>query len=357
MVREFDCGRPDLIGWMPRFRASNGRVRNTAPTKAMAAIDQALLADIGGTNARFARLDRNGIGSVEHLKVVDYADAAQAIGAFVARHDAATKGAAAVIAVAGPVDNRRAVVINSNWQFDANGLQREFGFRAVHLLNDFEAQAWSLPALGPADLYSLGGRGAVAGAPMLVAGPGTGFGAACLMAQGASRFAIATEAGHATLPAASEREAAVIDRLRRQFGHVSFERALSGPGLSNLYRALAEVDGISVPDRDAAAITSRALDGSCASSRGALDMFCSLLGTVCGNLALTFAARGGVCIAGGIAPRIAPFLAKSTFRERFESKGRFQAYLRDVPVNIVMRPDAGLLGLKTFLEANAAAAP
>lgn len=333
-----------------RLRSDEGR-----DTETMAGIDQALLADIGGTNARFARLDRNGIGSIERLKVADHASAELAIGEVVARHDVAADRAAAIIAVAGPVENGRAVLTNSNWQFDTAELKREFGFRTVHLLNDFEAQAWSLPALGAADLFPLGGKAAVAGAPMVVAGPGTGFGTACLVTNGASRLALVTEAGHATLPVVSEREAAVIGHLRRQFGHVSIERVMSGPGLENLYRALAAVDGADVPEIDAASITSRALDGSCSASRAALETFCGLLGTVCGNLALTFAARGGIYIAGGIAPRMADFLANSAFRERFDAKGRFQDYLREVPVNIVMRPDAGFLGLKTFLETNVVA--
>jgi glucokinase len=318
----------------------------------MVGIDQALLADIGGTNARLALLDRNGIGQIEHLRVADYASAGLAIGAFLGRHDIVAREAAAVIAVAGPVESGCAALTNSSWQFDAANLQREFGFHGVHLLNDFEAQAWSLPALGPADLVSLGGEGAVPGAPMVVAGPGTGFGAACLITRESSRFAMVTEAGHATLPVVSAREAAVVDRLRRQFDHVSIERVLSGPGLENLCRALADIDGVRAPSRDAASITQHALDGSCPVSHAALELFCALLGTVCGNLALTFAARGGIYIAGGIAPRIAEFLARSTFRDRFEAKGRFQTYLRGVPVNIVMHSDAGLLGLKTFLEAN-----
>jgi glucokinase len=134
-------------------------------------------------------------------------------------------------------------------------LQRALGFRSVHLLNDFESLAWSLSALGSSDLFSLGKQCSTTGAPMLVVGPGTGFGASCLVVQGGATVAIVTEAGHATLPSSSAREEQVISHLRQRFCHVSIERVLSGPGLENLYEALAVVDGLNAPTRDAASIT------------------------------------------------------------------------------------------------------
>jgi glucokinase len=229
------------------------------------------------------------------------------------------------------------------------------GFEAVRLVNDFEAMAWSLPALVASDLFPLGKQRAVADAPRLVVGPGTGFGVSCFIRQGAASYAVVTEAGHATLPATSEREQRVIEQMRRRFDHVSIERALSGSGLENLYEALAAIDGAGVPSRDAASITKAALDGSCSTSRSALDMFCALLGAVCGNLALTFGARGGVYIAGGIVPRFVDHLVRSGFRKSFESKGRFESYLREIPISVIVRPDASFVGLKAFFDGNVAA--
>jgi glucokinase len=191
-------------------------------------------------------------------------------------------------------------------------------------------------------------------APMLVVGPGTGFGASCLVVQGGATLAIVTEAGHATLPSTSACEEHVIGHLRQRFGHVSIERVLSGPGLENLYEALAVVDGIQAPTRDAASITRAALDGSCNVSRATLDMFCSLLGAVCGDLALTFGARGGVYVAGGIVPHFPRYLAGSTFRQRFENKGRLEAYLRNIPTDIIVKPDVSFWGLKAFFDRNVA---
>lgn len=317
-------------------------------------MDRTLLADIGGTNARFALLDRGVIGPIEHVKVSDYPTATDAIAAFLARHAPVGSVGAAILGIAGPIVNNRGTLTNSPWTVDAGDLQSAFGFRSVHLLNDFESLAWSLPALGASDLFSLGGQRSAIGAPMLVVGPGTGFGVSCLVVQGGATLAIVTEAGHATLPATSEREARVIGHLRQRFGHVSIERVLSGPGLEHLHEALAVVDGIQTPRRDAASITRAALDGSCDVSRATLEMFCALLGAVCGDLALTFAARGGVYVGGGIVPRFPEYLVGSAFRKRFESKGRFEVYLRDIPTHIIVRPDASFLGLRAFFDRNVA---
>ncbi len=312
--------------------------------------EQALLADIGGTNARFALLKDGTIGPVEHMKVADYKTPADALAAFLARPAAGGPVVAAVLGVAGTIEHNRSTITNRGWTIDGAELTKRFGFRAAHLLNDFEALAWSLPALEPSDLVALGEQRAVRGAPMLVVGPGTGFGASCFFPRDTAPLAVVGEAGHATLPATSEREEKVIDHLRQRFGHVSVERALSGAGLKNIYQALASIDRIEAPDRDPAAITRAAVDGSCGLSRAALDMFCSFLGTVAGNLALTFCARGGVYIAGGIVPRFTDYFAKSSFRQRFESKGRYEPYLRNIPTSIIVRPDASFLGLRAFFD-------
>jgi len=317
-------------------------------------MDRTLLADIGGTNARFALLDRDGIGPIEHTKVSEYHTVTDAIAAFLVQHAPAGSVGAAVLGVAGPIVNNRGTLTNSLWTVDASDLQSAFGFKSVHLLNDFESLAWSLPALGTSDLFSLGEQRPATGAPMLVVGPGTGFGVSCLVVQCGTTLAIVTEAGHATLPASSEREAHVIGQLRQRFRHVSIERVLSGPGLEHLHGALAVIDGIETPSRDAASITKAALDGSCDVSQATLEMFCSFLGTVCGDLALTFGARGGVYVAGGIVPRFPEYLAGSTFRKRFESKGRLEAYVRIIPTYIIVRPDVSFLGLRAFFDRNVA---
>lgn len=313
--------------------------------------DCVLLADIGGTNARFALMNGREIGVIDHLKVADFPSVTDAIATFLRRRAPHHKPDAAVLGVAGPVENNCCTITNSRWLVDGAKLKQTFGLGAVKLLNDFEAVAWSLPELQPQDVYALGEQRSIPGAPMLALGPGTGFGAACLFSPAALPFAAVTEAGHATLPATSDREAEVIAHLRRHcFDHVSIERVLSGTGLENLYQALACIDGVTPPARDAAAITKAALEGSCGVSQATLDMFWSFLGAVAGDLALTFATRGGVFIAGGIVPRFADRLSGSSFRKQFESKGRFVSYLRNIPTWVVVRTDDSFIGLKAFFR-------
>jgi glucokinase len=219
------------------------------------------------------------------------------------------------------------------------------------LINDFEALAWSLPYLTAHDVNPLGRGNALPGEPVAVIGAGTGLGMAGLVHRGSDMVVVATEGGHATLPGSTAREDAVIAYLRGRFGHVSAERALSGPGLENLYAAIAVIDNATVASRTAAEVTQRALDRSCATCRAAADMFCAMLGTVAGNLALMFRARGGVYLGGGITPRLADYLAQSEFRERFVAKGRFRNYLESIPTAIIMNPDAAFLGLKSLARA------
>ncbi|TPQ35894.1 glucokinase [Bradyrhizobium guangdongense] len=315
----------------------------------------ALLADIGGTNARFALVEDGAVGAVTYVKVADFPTVRDAVADVLARRALTEPVRTAVLGVAGPVENNRCVMTNSPWIIDGTDLKQTFGFDTVHVLNDFEVLAWSLPSLQPADLLPLGGKAGVPGAPLLVLGPGTGFGTSCLVERNGARIAVITEAGHATLPPETEREEKVVDRLRRRFGHVSIERgALSGAGLQHLYEAIAEVEGVPAPNRDAAGITTAALDGSCRLSHAALEMFCGLLGSVAGNLALTFCARGGVYIAGGIVPRFPKFLAASDFRNRFEAKGNFEFYLHNIPTSLVVKPDASFEGLKAFADHHAA---
>jgi glucokinase len=309
-----------------------------------------LLADIGGTNARFALADGGGVEAIEHLKVTDFTDVTEAITAFLKRCVPRGTVGAAVLAVAGPVENNRCTTTNGRWLIDGDNLRKAFGFSAVKLLNDFEAAAWSLPELKSQDIFPIGGGHRVADAPMLALGPGTGFGAACLFFPETISFAAVSEAGHATVSAMTGREEQVIGHLRERFGHVSVERTLSGAGLENVYRALASLDGVTVPVRDASAITQAALDGSCRVSGAALDMFCSLLGAVAGNLALTFSARGGVYIAGGIVRRFTDYLSRSSFRTQFESKGRLGSYLREIPTSVIVRSDESFVGLKAFYD-------
>jgi glucokinase len=309
-----------------------------------------LLGDIGATNARFALLSNGVLGPIEWFTVAEFAQFTDAVGAFCRRHCGHIPVSEVLLAVAGPVVEDRCMLTNCRWIIDASELHAGFGFTRVRIFNDFEAIALSLPQLTRADLYPLGGGAVVSGAPMAVLGPGTGLGVACFVPASPNSIVIASEGGHATMAACSPREDAIIDYLRREFGHVSAERVVSGTGLENLYRAVIAVDRVEAPERHAAEITKAALEGDSPIARAALELFCAMLGSIAGNAALMFGARGGVFIAGGIAPRITDFMARSEFRARFESKGRFATYLASVPTNVIVHPAATFVGLSSVVK-------
>ncbi|MGF1609784.1 MAG: glucokinase [Kiloniellales bacterium] len=310
-----------------------------------------LLADIGGTNARFALAGPEGIGRSVSLAVADYAEPEAAIRAFLdqaKRHGETTPALRrAALAVAGPVSAGTATLTNGTWRFDAAALEDAFGLERLTLVNDFEAIAWALPRLREMDLLSLGGGKGEAGAPKAVIGPGTGLGMAAFLpaTDRAQERVLVSEGGHVTMAADSEREDRIVEELRRRFGHVSAERVLSGDGLVNLYEASAAVDRLPAPSRQPADIVQHAERGDCLASRAALETFCALLGAFAGDAALTLGARGGVYLAGGILPRLPERLAASEFRERFETKGRFRGYLEAIPTWLIQRPDPAFLGL------------
>jgi glucokinase len=313
--------------------------------------EQALLGDIGGTNARFAVLTGNTLGPISHLPVSHHGSMIDAIGSFLgSRQDRDTIGVA-VLGVAAPVEGGRSVLVNSGWVVDVDELQAAFAFKSISAINDFEALASALPHLSGHDVKRLAAGNPLAGESMAVIGPGTGLGMAGVVHRGGRITIIPTEGGHATLPGTTPRQDAVIAHLREKFGHVSAERALSGPGLENLHSAIAAIDGIAVSSRTAAEITLEARDHSCPVSVAAVDMFCAMLGTVAGDLALMFRARGGVYIAGGIAPRVVDLLARSEFHARFVAKGRFRPYLESMPIAVIVNPDATFLGLKALAQA------
>ena len=311
-----------------------------------------LLADIGGTYARFAVWKDDELGPVRSLDVRAHATMADAFRFFLAGLDDGAPIDAAILAVAGPVESGRCALTNSSWVADASGLQDEFAIPSVRIVNDQEAAAWGLSQFTPSDTRLIGPDTPTIGAPMALLSPGTGLGMACLIPGTPATVVIASEGGHATLAAATAREEALIGVLRRQFGHVSAERILSGNGLVNLYRAVATIDGVDIVSRAAAEITRAALDGTCTTCRTTLDTFCGFLGGVAGDLALLFGARGGVFIGGGIAPRIVEYLCRTDFRERFEAKGRLRRYLAGIPVRIILRPDPAFLGLATLVRSD-----
>jgi glucokinase len=316
-------------------------------------VEGVVLADVGGTNVRFALLTGRMLGPIEHMAVRDHQHFTDALAVFMARQTEHATIRNAIFAVAGVVAGQRCALTNNPWVIDAAELRVRFGFTGIHIVNDFEAIAWSLQHLTHKDLRAVGGREPAAPAPMVVLGPGTGLGVAAYVPREKGGFVLGSEGGHTTVPSGSLREDAIIENLRKRYGHVSAERVLSGHGLENLYRAIASIDALTVPERTAVEISKVAVEGSCATSRAALDVFCAMLGEVAGNFALSFSAQGGVFMAGGIVPHFRDYLPRTPFRSRFEAKGRMRRYVEPIPVYLILHDDPAFIGLRSLAERRA----
>jgi glucokinase len=308
-----------------------------------------LLGDIGATNARFAELTAGQLSQMKSFEVAAFRTFEEVVQAFVDGRGSDGDFTNALFAVAGPIESGRSTLTNTSWIVDPRQLSNSFGFD-VQIVNDFQAVAHSLPALTPADLRGIGGGKSQEGAPRGVLGPGSGLGVACCIETSGYPLVVPSEGGHSTLAGNNDREDAILRNLRQRFGHASAERALSGPGLENIYQAIARLDGHNLAQATAAEITRRALNHESEPAYEALSIFCALLGSFAGNVALTFNARGGIYIAGGISPRIVDFLISSEFRVRFEAKGRFRHFLERIPCFIIIHPAAAFLGLKALTE-------
>ncbi len=327
-----------------------------------------LLADIGGTNARFATLGP-GRALPEHvmtLPVAQYAGPAQAAQDYLARLAArhAQSGAAytppraGAFALATAVGPERVELTNAGWTFVRGELASELGLETLLLLNDFEALALSLPRLSAAQLRWIGPAGAASGVAgnLAVVGPGTGLGVAGLVRDPRGGWiALPGEGGHATLAPGDDFESALLTAVRQHHPHVSAERLLSGIGLPVLYQGVADVLGQRVARVDAQAIVDGALRANDAVAERSVDVFCALLGGFCGSVALTLGARGGLFVGGGIVPRLGERFFESQFRARFEAKGRFRTYLQDVPTALITDTLAALSGAAMALEQRLAA--
>jgi len=308
-----------------------------------------LLADIGGTNARFA-LERGPgrIGDVATLACADYARFTDAVRAYLARHPGLAVRHAA-IAIANPVDGDLVKMTNYAWEFSIAQTRAELGLDTLLVVNDFAALAMSVPKLATADLVKVGGGARVADATIGLVGAGTGLGVAGLVPDGGRWAVLQSEGGHVAFSPSDRREAAILDFCWQRWDHVSAERLVSGPGLSLIHEALAAQQGIKEPVRDPADIVERALEGSDALCAEVLDVFCGMLGTVAANIAVTLCARGGIYIGGGVVPRLGEWFARSPFRARFENKGRFSAYTARIPCFVIHAPCPALAGAAAML--------
>ncbi len=311
---------------------------------------RALVADIGGTNARFALADLAALDvtDVRTFPTADHASLAEAIKCYL--KDSGETVAHAGIAVAAPLHEDTVKLTNAPWVFAQSTLAREAGLEGAQVFNDFEALALSLPHLKPGELHRLGGTTPIEQAPKAVLGPGTGLGVAGLVWPASGWVAVPGEGGHLTLAAENEHELALIERMRKGLDRLSVERAVSGPGLAELYQAIAASRGLGEAPLSPAEVERHALSGEDEMAEAALDIFVSWLGRFAGDVALVFGARGGVYLGGGIAPKLLSRLEKGDFRTAFERKGRMTPFVAPIPVHVILAEFPALKGAAAGLR-------
>ncbi|MGB8315555.1 MAG: glucokinase [Aestuariivirga sp.] len=311
----------------------------------------ALVADIGGTYARFALADisTREIREYRKYKVSECDSLEAAVTRYLA--SVAQRPVRACFAIAGPVGGEVIRLTNANWFFTRAGLRDATGAEVVIFANDYEALSHSLPYLTDKELCQIGGGSSVAQAARVAVGPGTGLGVAALSWSGAGWSAISGEGGHISFAVENTEEFEVFNLLRREVGHVSAERLISGPGLSQAYAVFGEMNGRAPVKLGAAEIVERARNGTDPVAIKTVGLFAEWLGRFAGDAALMFGARGGVYVAGGVAPRILDVLIAGRFRLGFESKGRMTDYMRRIPTHVILIEDAGLRGAAAMLMA------
>lgn len=303
-----------------------------------------LVGDVGGTNARLALCDVVD-GSISHIHTYsanDYATLEEVITHYLDGQRVSVNDAC--IAIACPVTNDWVDMTNHSWAFSINSMALNLGLNNLEVINDFKAVSMSIPMLKEADVLKFGGGHVEPGKPAVVYGAGTGLGVCHLLQTEQQIISLPGEGGHVDFAPNSEEEDRILSVLRSEHGRISYERVLSGPGLVNIYKSIVKIDGRFPELLKPKDITERALNNNCTDCRRALSLFCILLGRFGGNLALTMGTFGGVYIAGGIVPRFLEFFKSSGFRSAFEDKGRFNEYLKDIPVYLIMHPQPGLLG-------------
>lgn len=317
--------------------------------------DWYVVADVGGTNARFAVLDptTDDLRHITYYSVADHQVFANVLAEFCG--EVATKGCwaaqplGACLAVAAPVEEGVLKFTNSSWEIDAAAIAGHLGGVPVHVINDFAAVGYASIGLTPSDWHQLGGDSGVSDQPIAVLGPGTGLGVCGVVRHGGTATVIAAEGGHADFAPVDAQEIAILNIMIRRFGRVSYERLLSGAGILSTYQALAELAQREPAHARPEDVYTAAISGTDTLAMRTLHVFCRVLGAFAGNLALTLGARGGVFIAGGIAPKVLEIIKQSEFRSRFESKGRLRSFLMPIPVYVVTAADIGLRGAANYL--------
>jgi glucokinase len=309
-----------------------------------------LVADIGGTNARFALADQaNRLHALQVLPCAAYASMDSAI-----RHYLSQVGAPliqdAVIAIATPIQGDQVKMTNHHWEFSIEATRQLLGFRTLLVVNDFAALAMSLPFLGKEGIVRLDQNGIIREGFKAVIGPGTGLGIAGLIPQPYGWHPLPTEGGHVDFAPNDELEIEILRLLWRDYPHVSPERLVSGPGIALLYQTLRTIAGLSVSAATPAEVVEMALSENCVTATQTLKVFSGLLGSVVGNAALMLNSVGGVYLGGGVIGKLGPTFDVQAFRSRFVAKGRFEKYLDAIPNYLIVSEHPAFIGAVELLS-------
>ena len=310
-----------------------------------------LVVDIGGTNARFALVAEGSLlpEREQVVRCAEFEGLEQAVRHYLRDNgDPAVREAAFDVATGITGDFVR--LTNGPWGFSIEQTRRSLGLDRLHVVNDFTALALAVPILRPDELQQIGGGAAVPATPIAIIGPGTGLGVSGLVPAGKGWIALQGEGGHTAFAPMNVREIGVLGWLQQRYHHVSTERVVSGMGLENLYQALCALDGVGPQPLGPDKITAAALSNGDARCVEAVEMFCAILGAAAANLVVTLGARGGCYIGGGIVPRLGAYFARSPFRARFETKGRFSSYIAAVPTCVILAQTPALRGLATLFH-------
>jgi len=308
-----------------------------------------LIADVGATKTRWALLDDEGRALAPDIfQNADFTGLSELLDVYLSHRRASDQPRRAALAIAAPILGDQVRMTNIDWAFSQSELEQHLRLTHLTVVNDFAAIAWGLPDFGPSELKQVG-RGAPAPrTPLAVLGPGSGLGVATLVPSGDSWAVASGEGGNVSVATITVKETAVAELIRAERGHCSAEDLLSGRGLVNIRAALSKLSGDAAPAMNPAEIAAAAEQGDPLAEE-ARRLFFALLGTVAGNLALTVGARGGVFIAGGIIPQLLDAFVTSEFRERFEAKGRYRAYMEAIPTYVVTEPLPAFRGLRKLL--------
>ena len=311
----------------------------------------ALVGDVGGTNARLSLVNLAD-GSLSNTKIYSSVDNESLEKVVVKyREETGAKFDSACIAIACPLNGDYIKMTNNPWEFSISQMKSNLGLKDLVFINDFTAMSMATIAIDKKDMDKIGGGDADPNAAKAIYGAGTGLGVGYLIKVGSKWVPISSEGGHVDIAPTNDRQDAIVKNLRTKFDHVSGERLLSGQGLVNVYKAVAEINGHEVKDVEPKDVTGGSFkENPCPDCVETMEVFCELMGSFGGNLAVNVLAKGGVYIAGGIVPRFADYFKKSAFRANFDAKGRYKEIVEKIPVYLIECSDAGLLGAGAYIR-------